>query len=207
MTKRTYLIVLKKKQKRKIIMKETTNHSMNDLDFGDALNLELQKLQKQRRSSSLEDRRSSYSQRTTSTITSFDAGKSSSVLALSDQKTLKIPLTLSHWDSVDQTCKLGKVRRGHLGQANVRDLYLWVIKRFQIELWILLSWCVSGMNVMDDVWWLCKWREFIGLIKTEYTMHIRWGQQDCWGHEDHEGQIIMVMLDLWLTVNKEKKNW
>lgn len=104
-------------------MKETTNHSMNDLDFGDALNLELQKLQKQRRSSSLEDRRSSYSQRTTSTITSFDAGKSSSVLTLSDQKTLKIPLTLSHWDSVDQTCKLGKVRRGHLGQANVKDLY------------------------------------------------------------------------------------
>lgn len=149
-------------------MKETTNHSMNDLDFGDALNLELQKLQKQRRSSSLEDRRSSYSQRTTSTITSFDAGKSSSVLALSDQKTLKIPLTLSHWDSVDQTCKLGKVRRGHLGQANVKDLYFWVIKRFQIELWILLCykkvfWCVSGMNVMDDVWWLCKWREFMGL--------------------------------------------
>lgn len=144
-------------------MKETTNHSMNDLDFGDALNLELQKLQKQRRSSSLEDRRSSYSQRTTSTITSFDAGKSSSVLALSDQKTLKIPLTLSHWDSVDQTCKLGKVRRGHLGQANVKDLYFWVIKRFQIELWILLSWCVSGMNVMDDVWSLCKWREFMRL--------------------------------------------
>lgn len=104
---------------------------MNDLDFGDALNLELQKLQKQRRSSSLEDRRSSYSQRTTSTITSFDAGKSSSVLALSDQKTLKIPLTLSHWDSVDQTCKLGKVRRGHLGQANVKDLYFCVIKRFE----------------------------------------------------------------------------
>ncbi|XP_062585822.1 uncharacterized protein LOC134247482, partial [Saccostrea cucullata] len=81
---------------------------MNDLDFGDALNVELQKLQRQRavRSSSLEDRRSSYSQRTTSTITSLDTGKSSSVLALSDQKTLKIPLTLSHWDSVDQTCKL-----------------------------------------------------------------------------------------------------
>lgn len=111
------------KKERNNIMKETTKHSMNDLDFGDALNLELQKLQKQRRSSSLEDRRSSYSRRTTSTITSLDTGKSSSVLALSDQKTLKIPLTLSHWDSVDQTCKLGKVRRGHLGQANVTDLY------------------------------------------------------------------------------------
>lgn len=109
-TNRTYVFVKKKKEKNKI-MKETTKHSMNDLDFGDALNLELQKLQKQRRSSSLEDRRSSYSRRTTSTITSLDAGKSSSVIALSDQKTLKIPLTLSHWDSVDQTCKLGKVRR------------------------------------------------------------------------------------------------
>lgn len=63
------------------------------------------------------------------------------------------------------------------------------------------------MNVMDDVWWLCKWREFIGLIKTEDTMQIRWGQQDCWGHEGHKGQIIMIMLVLWLTVIKEKKNW
>ena len=93
-------------------MKEMMKQSMNDLDFGDALNVELQKLQRQRavRSSSLEDRRSSYSRRTTSTVASLDAAKSSSTVALSEQKTLKIPLTLSHWDSVDQTCKLGKVR-------------------------------------------------------------------------------------------------
>lgn len=92
-------------------MKES-KRGMGSLDFGDALNLELQKLQRQRsvRSSSLEDRRSSYSQRSTSTVASLDAGKSSSVVALSDQRTQKIPLTLSHWDSVDQTCKLGKVK-------------------------------------------------------------------------------------------------
>ena len=96
-------------------MKEMMKQSMNDLDFGDALNVELQKLQRQRavRSSSLEDRRSSYSRRATSTVASLDAAKSSSTAALSEQKTLKIPLTLSHWDSVDQTCKLGKVKRGH----------------------------------------------------------------------------------------------
>nr|XP_022304912.1 uncharacterized protein LOC111111976 isoform X2 [Crassostrea virginica] len=89
-------------------MKEMMKQSMNDLDFGDALNVELQKLQRQRavRSSSLEDRRSSYSRRTTSTVASLDTAKSSSTAALSEQKTLKIPLTLSHWDSVDQTCKL-----------------------------------------------------------------------------------------------------
>jgi hypothetical protein len=92
-------------------MKES-KRGMGSLDFGDALNMELQKLQRQRsvRSSSLEDRRSSYSQRSTSTVASLDAGKSSSVAALSDQKIQKIPLTLSHWDSVDQTCKLGKVK-------------------------------------------------------------------------------------------------
>lgn len=165
-------------------MKETTKHSMNDLDFGDALNLELQKLQKQRRSSSLEDRRSSYSRRTTSTITSLDTGKSSSVLALSDQKTLKIPLTLSHWDSVDQTCKLGKVRRGHLGQAKCQgfiflsDWEIWMDITVLLKSFLVCQW--------DDVWWLiCKWR--VHGVKTEVThgsdMHIRWGQQKCWGHE------------------------
>ena len=74
-------------------MKES-KRGMGSLDFGDALNMELQKLQRQRsvRSSSLEDRRSSYSQRSTSTVASLDAGKSSSVAALSDQKIQKISI-------------------------------------------------------------------------------------------------------------------